>query len=102
MDSEKTPKLTILGPILGVLKWDNFRTSKTVRLSPKSAQMVVFEDKIWTRQKKRVPKNGPKNGLRKDSKIDNFGTHFRGTKMGQFSDLKKGPTQPKINPNGSV
>ena len=35
MDSEKTPKWTILGPILGVLKWVNFWTSKTVRLSPK-------------------------------------------------------------------
>ena len=57
--------------------------------------MVVFEDKRWTRQKKSVPKNGPKNGLRKDSKIVHFGIHFRGTKMGHFSDLKNGPTQPK-------
>ncbi len=31
----------------------------------------------------------------KSPKIDNFGTHFRGTNMGQFSDLKNGPTQPK-------
>ena len=25
-----------------------------------------------------------------DPKIDNFGVHFRGTKMGQFSDLQNG------------
>ena len=62
MDSEKTPKWTISGPILGVLKWVTFRTSKTVRLSPKNTQMVVFEDRRWTRQKIRAPKNGPKNG----------------------------------------
>ena len=62
MDSEKTPKLTILGPILGVPKWVNFRTSKTVRLSPNKTQMVVFEDERWTHQKIRAPKNGPKNG----------------------------------------
>ena len=59
--------------------------------------MVVFEDKRWTRQKKRVPKNGPKNGLRKDSKNYNFGTHVRGTKMGQLLDLNNGPTQPKTS-----
>ena len=62
MNSEKTLKLIILGPILGVLKWVKFRTSKTVRLSPKNTQMVVFEDRRWTRQKIRAPKNGPKNG----------------------------------------
>ena len=38
----------------------------------------------------RVPKNGPKNGLRLDPQIDHFGVHFRGTKMGQFSDLQNG------------
>ncbi len=37
-----------------------------------------------------VQKNGPKNGLRLDPKIDHFGVHFRGTKMGQFSDLRNG------------
>ena len=38
----------------------------------------------------RVPKNGSKNGLRMDPQMDHFGTHFMGTKIGQFLDLKKG------------
>ena len=89
--SKTVPKNgTISGSILGSIFWDSH------------SQMVVFEDKRWTCPKKNVPKHGPKNGLRKDSQMDYFGTHFRGTKMGHFSDLKNGPTQPKKHPNGSV
>ncbi len=74
---------TILGSIFGSIFWSD------------SDQMVVFEEEKWSRRKIMAPKNGPKNGLRKDSKIDHFGNHFRGTKMDQFLVIKNGPTQTK-------
>ena len=37
----------------------------------------------------RVPKNGPKNGLRMDPKMDHFGTLNQATKMDPFFDVSK-------------
>ena len=89
--SKTVPKNgTILGSILGSIFWSDSAHKKSLHCI-----RVPTGSTLGTpRQKKRVPKNGPKNGLRKDPKIDHFGTHFRGTQMGQFLDLKKGPTQP--------
>ena len=67
MDSEKTPKWIISGPILGTLKWVTFWTSKTVRLSSERRRYFAY---VFPREALLVPpirKYGPQ---KMDPKMD--------------------------------
>ena len=74
-----------MGSILGSIFWDpHFPTGvNTLHTCPTLPHFGTPHFLI------RVPKNGPKNGLRMDPKMDHFGTLNQATKMDPFFDVSK-------------